>query len=145
MTFILIPLPSLESLSSVRAGIKPPNEVYNPIDLDEGWRTGPKCSYYYVPQGTHADGKEEIRTRMFGSREDPATGSAASALCSYLSLQRPLDEGKGPYSFKVVQGVEMGRRSVIEVQVIRRADGKGVEEVKLGGEAVRVMRGDIEV
>ena len=119
--------------------------MYNLTDLDEGWRTGPECSYYYVPQVTSADGKEEIRTRMFGSREYPATGSAASALCSYLSLQRSLDEGRGPFNFEVVQGVEMGRRSVIEVWIRRTVDGEGMEEVRLGGEAVRVMRGDIEV
>ena len=82
---------------------------------------------------------------MFGSREDPATGSAASALCSYLSLQRPVEEGRGPFSFEVVQGVEMGRRSVIEVMIRRTVDGEGVEEVVLGGEAVRIMRGDIEI
>ena len=145
MTFILIPLPSLKSLASVKAGIKHPNEVYDPTDLDEGWRTGPECSYYYVLQGTSPDGKQELRTRMFGSREDPATGSAASALCSYLSLQRPVEEGRGPFGFEVVQGVEMGSRSVIEVRIRRTSDGEGVEEVMLGGEAVRVMRGDIEV
>ena len=75
---------------------------------------------------------------MLGSREDPATGSAASALSSYLSLQR---KRAGRYKYYVTQGVEMGRPSTIEVAV--RKEGGAVRKVSIGGQSVPVMRGTL--
>jgi PhzF family phenazine biosynthesis protein len=51
--------------------------------------------------------------------EDPATGAAAAALGAYL---RWLGEIEPPASFRVHQGVEMGRPSVLDVEV-RAATG----------------------
>lgn len=87
---------------------------------------------------------------MFGSREDPATGSAASALSSYLSLQTGTP---GRYKYRFTQGVEMGQRSEISVEVSTttstrsEADstGVGIGEVLLGGSAVLNMQGTLEV
>ncbi|KAJ3573492.1 hypothetical protein NP233_g2402 [Leucocoprinus birnbaumii] len=72
--------------------------------------------------------------------EDPATGSAASTLAGWLAKRR----GPGSWKFEIVQGVEMGRRSDIEVQVGVGQDGE-VKKVELGGEAVEVMEGSIVV
>ena len=87
-----------------------------------------------------------VSTRLVKiDREDPATGSAACTLASYLALK---DGGEGRLRFEVEQGVEMGRRSEIVVEVVLgTGDGgdKVVKEVFLGGSAVPVMRGTLEV
>ena len=76
------------------------------------------------------------------SFEDPATGSAASALCSFLTLT---EEKKGR-KFEVTQGVEMGRKSVISVETtVKDEDVLKLEDVFLGGTAVVVMKGTLNV
>ena len=81
-----------------------------------------------------------VRTRMFDrTLEDPATGSAASTLCGWLAKTR---RGEGKHTFNIVQGVEIGRKSEIEVTVEIRKDGE-IEKIELGGAAVEVMEGSL--
>jgi predicted PhzF superfamily epimerase YddE/YHI9 len=47
--------------------------------------------------------------------------------------------------FHLVQGVEMGRRCDIFVDVIMKKTGKDIEDVKLSGQAVEVMQGTLTV
>ena len=87
----------------------------------------------------------DIRARMFspmdGIPEDPATGSANCALVGLLSH---LDEAAGgTFSWRIAQGVEMGRPSVLEARTEKR-DGE-VVNVWIGGESVMVSEGLIEV
>ena len=87
----------------------------------------------------------DIRARMFapldGVPEDPATGSANCALVALLSH---LDEAAGgTFSWRIAQGVEMGRPSVLEARTEKR-DGE-VVSVWIGGESVMVGEGHIEV
>ncbi len=70
-------------------------------------------------------------------------GSAASALAAYLALQR--GGGGTTYVFDVEQGVEMGRRSEIGVEVTLDAAGKGVKSVVLAGGAVLVSEGTLHL
>lgn len=143
MTFALIELPSLAHLSAVRVGVAP--EL--PVELlDKGWRAGwVTRRYYYV----RLDARR-IRTRMIKAvpaMEDPATGSAACALASYLGLYRS-GEGEDEVGFEITQGVEMGRESRILVDVKVGVDGEGGRRVKsvcLGGTAVEVASGRIAV
>jgi PhzF family phenazine biosynthesis protein len=138
MTFILVELASLEALAAIQCSPQAPatEEL-----LDEGWRKSFVGWYYYVRTGTEGDGVS-LRTRMLeGSFEDPATGSAASALCSYLSLTTEAAEGLTRYD--VTQGVEMGRESNIVVKIGLK-DSK-VETVSLAGTATQVMRGFVTV
>lgn len=82
-----------------------------------------------------------IRTRMLhGPLEDPATGSAASTLGAFLGKRK----GPGNWTFEVVQGVEMGRRSDIRVDV-EIGEGGEVKSVELAGSAVQVMQGSLEI
>ena len=74
--------------------------------------------------------------------EDPATGSACCALAAYLALQ--MSKGsvkKDGYQFELIQGVEMGQRSVIGVHVTLDPSSGQVIGVKLSGSAVQVMEG----
>lgn len=86
---------------------------------------------------------ETIRTRMVElDFEDPATGSAASSLTSYLSLRGDSDDTK----YRITQGVELGRKSDIETQIVSKVgpDGtRAIREVRLGGTAKVVMKGEI--
>ncbi|NEJ70402.1 PhzF family phenazine biosynthesis isomerase [Rhizobium phaseoli] len=84
-----------------------------------------------------------IRARMFAPLdnvpEDPATGSASAALGAYLaSLASEADMN---VRITVEQGVEMGRRSVIALDVVK--SGGTVTDVVISGSCVPVMRGEI--
>ena len=76
----------------------------------------------------------EVVSRAFiGSAEvgeDPATGSAVGPLCAYIA------ERTGRDRLEIVQGVEMGRRSVL------RAHVEG-DRVRVGGDVVVVIDGDV--
>ncbi|MCX6373334.1 MAG: PhzF family phenazine biosynthesis protein [Actinobacteria bacterium] len=87
----------------------------------------------------------DIRARMFapldGVLEDPATGSANCALVGLLSH---LDEAaSGTFSWRIAQGVEMDRPSLLEARTEKR--GGEVVNVWIGGESVLVSEGHIEV
>ncbi|KAK5945851.1 hypothetical protein PMZ80_003059 [Knufia obscura] len=120
------------------------DDIAKAEDLDEGWQDGllGNVSYYIKPD--QGDGIIRIRKRMMAiNLEDPATGAACSALAAYLALQKG---GKGErYKFEIEQGVEMGRPSMIFVDVVLKEDGKSVEMVELKGQAVEVMSGSIRI
>ncbi len=84
---------------------------------------------------------ERWKTRMFGPAlgvaEDPATGSAAGPLVVHLARH-----GRVPFGseIEIVQGVEIGRRSVLRARVDGVADA--IERVAVGGSAVIVARGE---
>ncbi|MGN6872558.1 MAG: PhzF family phenazine biosynthesis protein [Solirubrobacteraceae bacterium] len=84
---------------------------------------------------------ERWKTRMFGPAlgvaEDPATGSAAGPLAVHLARHGRIDYGS---EIEIVQGVEIGRRSVLHARV----DGapEAIERVVVGGSAVIVARGE---
>jgi trans-2,3-dihydro-3-hydroxyanthranilate isomerase len=72
-------------------------------------------------------------------QEDPATGSAAGSLGSYLVKHGELEPLR-PLS--ILQGVEMGRPSEIRVEVEKAEDGRLTPHVS--GAAVRVFEGILE-
>ncbi|MGH7122886.1 MAG: PhzF family phenazine biosynthesis protein, partial [Stellaceae bacterium] len=87
------------------------------------------------------DGKR-VRARMFaplsGTIEDPATGSANATLGPLLlSLTR-----EESASYEIIQGVEMGRPSLLRVTARRTADG--IRSTVSGG-CVPVLRGEATV
>jgi trans-2,3-dihydro-3-hydroxyanthranilate isomerase len=76
-----------------------------------------------------------------GVPEDPATGSANVALGALLASYDPAPDGS--FRWRIAQGVEMGRPSVLEV-VAEKRDG-AVVEARVGGTSVLVSEGEIEV
>ncbi|KAF2201661.1 Diaminopimelate epimerase-like protein [Delitschia confertaspora ATCC 74209] len=141
MTFVLIELDDGEQIESITTNAKP----LSLKGLDEEWH--PKDafvgSYFYYRLKDAEDGAKRVRTRMIeGTLEDPATGSAASDLAGYLALQ----EGKPGQTmkFEITQGLEMGRKSDIGVEVVLGDDGN-IREVYLIGSAVGVMEGRVTV
>jgi len=94
-------------------------------------------AYCFAP-----DGKGKARARgmlPWELNEDPATGSACGSMAAYLVHHGTHKAGE---KLSVLQGVEMGRESHIEVNVMRQSDGKLVPYVS--GSAVRIMEGHIE-
>jgi trans-2,3-dihydro-3-hydroxyanthranilate isomerase len=91
-----------------------------------------------------ADGFD-LRARMFapldGVPEDPATGSANCALAGLLS--QCSQETDGSFHWRIAQGVEMGRPSLLEARTEKRAGI--VEAIRIGGACVLVSEGFIEV
>lgn len=91
------------------------------------------------------DALDRWRARMYapglGIAEDPATGSAAAAAAGLLAASRQLR--KGPLRWVIEQGVEMGRPS--ELRVALDHDGAEASAVLVGGDAVVVGEGTLEV
>ncbi|KAK9357931.1 hypothetical protein V1504DRAFT_462752 [Lipomyces starkeyi] len=136
MTFVLVQLPSLQSLATI--GVSS-GDVQ--VTLDPAWSPSFVGIYFYVLQPEAADGTRHIRTRMMANGfEDPATGSAASALAAFLALKTP--RGGDSLRFLMTQGVEMGRQSEISVDVDTGLDGS-IRQITLAGTAVEVMNGRI--
>jgi trans-2,3-dihydro-3-hydroxyanthranilate isomerase len=87
----------------------------------------------------------DIRARVFapldGVPEDPATGSANCALAALLSHYKT--ESTGDFSWRIAQGVEMKRPSVLEARSKKRPDS-GVD-VWVSGTCKMVSEGLIEI
>jgi trans-2,3-dihydro-3-hydroxyanthranilate isomerase len=96
--------------------------------------------HLYVQSGDDFD----LRARMFapldGVPEDPATGSANCALAGLLSHHQ--EAADGSFHWRIAQGVEMGRPSVLEARTEKR-EGT-VANVWIGGASVLVSEGVIE-
>jgi trans-2,3-dihydro-3-hydroxyanthranilate isomerase len=85
----------------------------------------------------------DLRARMFAPMdevpEDPATGSANCALAGLLSHLDPA--ASGSFRWRIAQGVEMGRPSVLEARATKR-DGM-VIATQVGGTSVMVSEGTL--
>lgn len=99
--------------------------------------------YVRIPRNG-ADGFD-IHARMFapldGVPEDPATGSANCALAAMLTHYDPAPSGT--FRYRISQGVEIGRPSVLEARIEKR-EGT-VISAHIGGGSVLVSEGWIEV
>ncbi|HET7714671.1 MAG TPA: PhzF family phenazine biosynthesis protein, partial [Bauldia sp.] len=86
-----------------------------------------------------------FHARMFaherGIIEDPATGSAVAAFAGVIAkFDQPPG---GSHRYLIEQGFEMGRPSLINLEI--DMDGGAVVEGRIGGQAVLVARGTIEI
>jgi trans-2,3-dihydro-3-hydroxyanthranilate isomerase len=87
----------------------------------------------------------DIRARMYAPGisvpEDPATGSACAALGGYLAARDTRQEGT--LRWIVEQGFELGRPSILEVEVDKSAGA--ITAVRVGGASVMMGEGTIRV
>jgi trans-2,3-dihydro-3-hydroxyanthranilate isomerase len=101
--------------------------------------------HMYVRTATKDRDGFDIHVRMFGPLdgvpEDPATGSANCALAAMLTHYDAA--GSGTFRYRVSQGVQIGRPSVLEARIEKR-DGALVS-AHIGGASVLVSEGWIEV
>jgi trans-2,3-dihydro-3-hydroxyanthranilate isomerase len=100
--------------------------------------------HLYVRNGHQGRDGFDIHARMFapfdGVPEDPATGSANCALSAMLTHYSAQQDGW--LSYRISQGVELGRPSVLESRVEKR--GGRVVSSHIGGASVLVSEGWIE-
>jgi trans-2,3-dihydro-3-hydroxyanthranilate isomerase len=100
----------------------------------------------FGPFGINCFAGEGMRwkTRMFGPglgvNEDPATGSAAGPLAYHLARHGLIAFGD---EIEIAQGVEIGRHSTLFARVDGTADA--VERIEVGGSAVVVARGELQL
>lgn len=125
----LVPLRSIDALARSRL---------QPALLDGlGDGLWSKSFYLYCRDGA----PDALRARMYspdlGVGEDPATGSAAAALCGHLADRAA--PASGTLGWSIRQGVEMQRPSLIEIEADKH-EGR-ITAVRVGGHAVRVASG----
>ena len=132
--YLMVPLRNREAVDRATAN---PDAI---LGLSGVSRTHPAVFLF-------AHKEAEMYSRMFapgvGVVEDPATGSAAGPLGCYLVQHRLLGEqrsGGAAREIVNVQGVKMGRASRIHIAITGAPDA--ITNVKVGGEAVLVARGD---
>lgn len=127
----LVPLRSIEALGRARL------QAHKLAGARPVW-----SSSFYLYAATHQYGV--LRSRMFapdlGVGEDPATGSAAVALCGHLADRSAAD---GELGWTLLQGVEMGRPSRLQITAEKR-DGR-IIAVKVGGQAVLIASGTLNL
>ena len=99
---------------------------------------GADAIYLYCRELDERDGAVDFTARMFAPfdnlPEDPATGSATAATCALLASL----EGQASRRFEVAQGIDMGRPSLIAIEVTPEA-------VLIEGACIPVMSGQLLV
>ena len=95
-----------------------------------------------LPLYLYAHDGARVRARMFsplsGTVEDAATGSAATPLAALLLSLTSEQERR----YDIVQGVEMGRPSLLKASAHRAADGI---RASVGGGCVPVFKGEVSL
>jgi trans-2,3-dihydro-3-hydroxyanthranilate isomerase len=137
LPFVVVELADLDALRRAR-----PDTAALGALLAAGAETADVHVYVRVPD---AQDGVDVRARMFapfdGVPEDPATGSANCALAGVLAH---LDERSDvDLRWRIAQGVEMGRPSVLDARAAKRAGA--VSGTWIGGESVLVSEGTLEV
>lgn len=129
LPFTVTPLKSLAVIQNLR------------VDLDRGSayleNAGGKF-FYFVTRET-ADSAAGLHARMlFYNGEDPATGSAAGCTAAWMVAHGVADSDQ---RVLIEQGLEMKRPSQIFVRATK--DDNRVVNVRVGGNAVEVIRGEV--
>jgi trans-2,3-dihydro-3-hydroxyanthranilate isomerase len=108
--------------------------------LDAGLRAS-LYLYVYARSGDDVDVRARMLAPLSGIPEDPATGSAGCAVVGLLAHHESASSGE--FSYRIAQGVEMGRPSLL---LGRASKSKGrVDATFIGGSCVLVSEGLIEV
>ena len=129
LTFTIVPFRNRQTLSDLKFSYIQAAEFLK--------KSGANFFYFLCPE--RRDGRLEARARMFFyGGEDPATGSAAGCAASWM-VQHGI--AKSDEQVVIRQGVECRRPSEMHVRATREA-GR-VTDVRVGGYAVEVLRGNV--
>ncbi len=133
--FMYIPVRHLEGVERARV---------NQTALEQ-LPQNPWTSHLYVFTRETVTPEASVHARMFapamGLTEDPATGSAASSLSAVLALTELPSSGASTLHWRVEQGFEMQRPSLIDVEADLQ-DGV-ITAVRVGGQAVLISQGEL--
>ena len=126
--FVIVPLKSLSAIRSVRVNFAATAEYLA--------HTGPR-NFYFVARETE-DAKARLHARLLTvGGEDPATGSAAGCAAAWMVKN---GVARSDEQVMIEQGAEVHRQGQIFVRSTRR--GEAVVNVRVGGHAVEVIRGE---
>lgn len=127
-----IPVHNLSALASA----SPDATVWNEI-------MGERGAYLYTRETVGHN--HHFSARMFwpggGIVEDPATGSAAAAFAGVIHRFDGMPDGD--HEFIIEQGYEMGRPSKIRLECT--AEGGQLQRVRIGGHAVKIAEGILDL
>lgn len=130
--FAFAPVASLKALAAATPTHSLPGVIGQAVGL-------------YVYARLPDDSPNAFRARMFapgaGVSEDPATGSAAAAFAGVLARYEGLADGR--HLFPIEQGVEMGRPSLIALEI--ETAGAKLSACRVGGHTVPIASGEIAV
>src|SRR5919106_536976 len=138
MSCLAVPIRSLADLRDCRTNATLLAEIYT--------RHGATGCHAFTRE-TMEVGAARAHARFFAPAdnipEDPATGSACGALGAYLVHHGglTLEPENGRYKFVIEQGDFIHRPSRISLDV--KGEAGRVDEVKVGGQAVLVARGEV--
>ncbi|MEM7776000.1 MAG: PhzF family phenazine biosynthesis protein [Pseudomonadota bacterium] len=133
--FTYVPVVSREAIARARPNMQAWSAAFG--------SAGHNAAYVYTREAVHAT--SSFHARMFapggGIYEDPATGSAAAGFASVvMRFDTPME---GWHRRIIEQGYEMGRPS--EIVLSLEVQQNKLETVRIGGGAVSVTEGTIEV
>ncbi len=127
--FTIVPFRNQQTLSDLRFSYAQAAEFLK--------NTGANFFYFLCPEWR--EGRLEVRARMFFyGGEDPATGSAAGCAASWM-VQHGV--AKTDEQVLIRQGIECRRPSEMYVRATR--DGERVNNVRVGGYAMEILRGTV--
>jgi len=130
LVFTVVPLRGLEVIRRLHVDFKSASEYLE--------RSGGGKFFYFVTRET-VDPTARLHARMlFYNGEDPATGSAAGCAAAWMVANRVAQSDE---RVLIEQGIEMQRPSRIFVRASLRDNT--VVNVRVGGNAVEVLRGEI--
>jgi trans-2,3-dihydro-3-hydroxyanthranilate isomerase len=133
LAYTVTPLKSLAVIQKLRVDLSRADEYLA--------KTGGKF-FYFVARET-VDSAARLHARMlFYNGEDPATGSAAGCAAAWMAAH---GVAKSDERVLIEQGVEMQRPSRILVRASQQNHGHDnwIVNVRVGGNAIEVMRGEV--
>jgi trans-2,3-dihydro-3-hydroxyanthranilate isomerase len=126
-----VPLKSLDAIRSVRINYPAANDY---LERTEG------RGFYFVTRETENPKARLHARRLFEDREDPATGSAAGCAAAWMVRH---GVAKSDEQVLIEQGAEIHRQGQIFVRATR--EGEDVLNVRVGGNATEVLRGEFSL
>ena len=129
--FAIVKLKSLSALQNLKASWSSLEPYLSKSDA--------KFFYFITTEPLNRDAALQARM-IFYNGEDPATGSAAGPCIAWAVKNNVIPSGKQAL---IEQGVEMKRRSRIFVSADR--DGDKIVNVRVGGNAVEVVRAELSI
>lgn len=99
-------------------------------------------AYLFAQNGTNRLYSRMFAPHVFDIPEDPATGSAQGALGAYAVMHQLVPRA-GKVALVNEQGVRMGRRSVIHIELTYESNGNVPSKIEVGGSVRPVITGTL--
>ena len=132
---LIVPITSLQALKGILVDTKRLNHLLTRLGIDL------ICVYTCETFDPTATIHSRVFAPKLGIPEDPATGSAAGATGAYLSINNCLSKDDCE-NICIEQGHIMGRPSDLFVCVEKNKNV--IESVRVGGESVTIIKGNIK-